>query len=82
MANSDKLIGIFPNTNEESGILPEIRFIGSSNNPISLFVNDDNTLSFKTLSGASVLDINHSGISAPTGVLSVMHSSLVDGGNF
>lgn len=82
MSNLDKNIGIFPNTGAGSGILPEIRFVGSGNDPISLYVNDDNSLSFKTVGGKQVFNINHNGISAPTGVISVIDTSLVDGGNF
>lgn len=82
MSNLDKNIGIFPNTGAGSGILPEILFVGSGNNPISLYVNDDNSLSFKTVGGTTVFGISHSGINAPSGVISVVDASLVDGGNF
>lgn len=56
MANSDKNIIITPNTNQTS--LPNIRFVGSSSNPISLDVLDDNTISFSGSQG-QLFSINH-----------------------
>ena len=49
MANSDKNIRITPNRDTTS--LPRIAFTGSTNAPISLYVLDDNTLSFEGSSG-------------------------------
>lgn len=45
MANTDKDILITPNRGQTT--LPEIKFIGSGNVPISLRVLDDNTISFE-----------------------------------
>jgi hypothetical protein len=49
MANSDKDILITPNRGQTS--LPEIRFTGQGNTPISLRVLDDNTISFEGSAG-------------------------------
>jgi hypothetical protein len=49
MANSDKNIRITPNRDTTS--LPRIAFTGSTNAPITLYVLDDNTLSFEGSSG-------------------------------
>ena len=50
MANSDKNIRIIPNRNSSSDT-PFIRFTGQSNNPITLNVLDDNSISFEGSSG-------------------------------
>lgn len=90
MANSDKLIGIFPNTNEGSGIFPEIRFVGSGNQPISLFVKDNNDLTISSSGVNDILVINQSGLVATHGnftSLSVSNNKVLnnadtfDGGN-
>ena len=62
MSNLDKNIGIFPNTGEGSGILPEIRFIGSGNQPISLYVKDNNDLSISSSGTSDILVVHQSGI--------------------
>lgn len=49
MANSDKDIKITPNTNQTG--YPEIKFAGSSSQPIYLNVLDDNTVSFSGSEG-------------------------------
>jgi hypothetical protein len=49
MANSDKNIRIQPNRN--STLFPKITFTGQSNNPITLNVLDDNSISFEGSSG-------------------------------
>ena len=49
MANSDKNIRITPNRDTTS--LPRIAFTGSTNAPITLYVLDDNTISFEGSSG-------------------------------
>ena len=49
MANSDKNILITPNRNQASE--PEISFAGFDNQPISLRVLNDNTLSFQGSNG-------------------------------
>lgn len=49
MANSDKNIRIQPNRN--STLFPKITFTGQSNNPITLNVLDDNSLSFEGSAG-------------------------------
>ena len=49
MANSDKNIRIQPNRN--SALFPKITFTGQSNNPITLNVLDDNSISFEGSSG-------------------------------
>lgn len=49
MANSDKNIRIQPNRN--STLFPKITFTGQNNNPITLNVLDDNSLSFEGSSG-------------------------------
>jgi hypothetical protein len=78
--NDNKLIGIFPNTGLEA--LPQIEFVGAENKPITLYVNDDNSLVFKNKDNQDIFLIGHSGIVCATGVISVIQSSLVDGGNF
>ena len=49
MANSDKNIRIQPNRN--STLFPKITFTGQSNNPITLNVLDDNSISFEGSAG-------------------------------
>ena len=49
MANSDKDILITPNKGQTA--LPEIKFVGSGNDPIYLRVLDDNTISFEGSQG-------------------------------
>ena len=49
MANSDKDILITPNKGQSA--LPEIKFVGSGNDPIYLRVLDDNTISFEGSQG-------------------------------
>lgn len=49
MANSDKNISIRPETN--TGSLPSITYTGFDNNPITLSVLDDNTLSWESTAG-------------------------------
>lgn len=49
MANSDKNIRIRPETNTSS--LPNITYTGFDNNPITLSVLDDNTLSWESSAG-------------------------------
>ena len=49
MANSDKDILITPNKGQTA--LPEITFVGQGNDPISLRVLDDNTISFEGSQG-------------------------------
>ena len=47
--NSDKDILITPNKGQTA--LPEIKFVGSGNDPIYLRVLDDNTISFEGSQG-------------------------------
>lgn len=49
MANSDKNITIRPETNAASQ--PTVRYVGFNNNPITLTVLDDNTLSWESSAG-------------------------------
>lgn len=49
MANADKNINIRPETN--TGSLPSITYTGFDNNPITLSVLDDNTLSWESVAG-------------------------------
>ena len=67
MSNLDKNIGIFPNTGAGPGILPEIRFVGSGNNPISLYVKDNNDLSISSSGTSDILLVNQSGLVANRG---------------
>lgn len=67
MSNLDKNIGIFPNTGAGSGIYPEIRFVGSGNNPISLYVKDNNDLSISSSGTSDILLVNQSGLVANRG---------------
>ena len=46
MANSDKEILITPNRGQSS--YPEIKYVGSGNNPVTAKVLDDNTISFES----------------------------------
>lgn len=62
MSNLDKSIGVFPNTGEGSGVLPEIQFVGSGNQPISLYVKDNNDLSVSSSGTSDILVIHQSGI--------------------
>ena len=77
MANSDKLIGIFPNTGAGSGIFPEIRFVGSGNQPISLFVQDNNDLTVSSSGTQNILVINQSGVIIKQGVFENLVSNMV-----
>ena len=66
MANSDKKIGIFPET-ATSGY-PRIEFTGSGNIPITIETLNDNSLNFKSSLNSSILRIYPSGtVSAPSG---------------
>ena len=49
MANSDKNISIRPETN--TGNTPKVTYTGFGNNPITLNVLDDNTLSWESVAG-------------------------------
>jgi len=59
MANSDKVIGIFPET-AETGI-PRILFVGSGNKPVNLRVENNNNINFVNSSGTSIFSINENG---------------------
>ena len=61
MADSDKLIGIFPETGQ-SGLLPRIEFTGKDNKKITLQTEDNNDLHFVNASGESLLKITTSGV--------------------
>ena len=54
MANSDKDILITPQKGAGTGTYPEISFVGSGNNPISLRGLDNNAVEFKGASGQIV----------------------------
>lgn len=76
MANSDKLIGIFPNTGETG--VPRILFVGSGNKPINLRVEDDNRLNFVNSSGNHLFSIGESGNSSFGSGLAVSGSISAD----
>ena len=87
MANSDKKIGIFPETG--TSLYPRIEFTGSGNVPIAIETLDDNSLNFRSEFNSSILRIY------PSGTVSVPNSGsflvanyptintidIVDGGN-
>jgi hypothetical protein len=87
MANSDKKIGIFPETG--TALYPRIEFTGSGNISIIIETLDDNSLNFKSSLNPSILRIYPSGtVSVPnSGSLLVADYStintidIVDGGN-
>jgi hypothetical protein len=87
MANIDKKIGIFPET-DTSGY-PRIEFTGSGNIPITIETLDDNSLNFKSSVNNSIFRIYPSGtVSVPnSGSLFVSNNrvldniDIVDGGN-
>ena len=66
MADSDKLIGIFPETGV-SGLLPRIEFTGKDNKKVSLQTEDNNDLHFVNASGNSLLKITTSGLIVASG---------------
>jgi hypothetical protein len=87
MANSDKIIGIFPETGTSA--YPRIEFTGSGSIPITIEALDDNSLNFKSSVNSSILRIYSSGtVSVPNaGSLLVSNNrvldnlDIVDGGN-
>ena len=78
MANSDKDILITPNRGQTN--LPEIKFVGQGNVPISLRVLDDNTISFEGTEGQlfSISDNLSSGIIHSFNDISGIPSIAVD----
>ena len=87
MANSDKQIGIFPETG--TVLYPRIEFTGSGNMPITIEALDDNSLNFKSSLNSSILRIYPSGTVSVPNVGSLLVSNnrvldnldIVDGGN-
>lgn len=66
MADSDKLIGIFPETGQPT-LLPRIEFTGKDNKKVSLQTEDNNDLHFVNASGDSLLRITTSGLIVASG---------------